>query len=227
MTATHKTLNAKLDRVTNLRQTIALKGHELLRRAAIPATADGYPRRASGSEPPTTPAPLVDVQWDMQETGWWLYVDGHRSGPYPTASEAWDAGPGRTIDYSDPTGETAVTGQQPSRRDPVSVRALTMERHLDAAIASLEHAVNQLDDASPDDGGPWCESCLRHHGPDGTPSFSPIHPRIKTRTDVGGRLKDQIWICRWCYDWVRVNSALPDREVLIQYLERGRVRITA
>lgn len=201
------------------------EGHELLRRAAIPAGPDGYPRRASGGDPTSTGTRSPQIETHELPSGGhgWRCTQCGRGGRCATADDVlahsqahidWEHPTGQAIDYADPTGETAST----TSRQPDPIRALSNRymRRLRDATQALQDAAGILDLAAqrpepPKDDDPGCQSCAR------TTSAMTGKPRwemTRTTTDVGGILKERQRLCRWCADATARLGRLPtSREV--------------
>jgi hypothetical protein len=195
---------------------------EALRRAAIPTTRDGYPRRASGAPPATstTPAVVHHVQIDTTpdgdgfawcECGWVTQPTMQRSDAESWAQQHEDEHT-PAVSYSDPTGEATVSLGH--TRDDVARDARRARTQLDQVvirldgIAALTTGITRAG-ANLADPTDWCSHHLRHG----------IHePRQTFRDRPAGDL------CRWCREFQREQGRLPAKE-LVAKRERGE-RIT-
>lgn len=125
------------DAIAILTDVLAAGYPDLAQRARIPSRRDGYPARASGSQP----GGVIHAYDPDRE----LNIGGI------------------AVDYSDPTGDAATMDRQSA--DPVKRRANTAERHLRKALAHLQTAAAQLPEAVKADADmpageeQWC----RHH----------------------------------------------------------------
>lgn len=102
-------------------------------------------------------------------------------------------------------------------------------RHIDSAILRLSGALTRLDGLrgqTTEEASPQCWVASVAHG---LPWDRDWEPAVSTRFE---NYLDTPWekprpVCRWVYDFTRRNRRLPERDELLQYLERGHVRVTA
>lgn len=208
---------------------------ELHRRARISSRRDGYPNRASGAQPGTITTPrtqfsthsyplTIDGQW------WnWACTCGTTGlDQWPSSFAAIGAGEihhddehgPSAVSYSDPTGDSTITPPCP---DPVDKRFQRASRLIVQAERLMAAAVAQLVEPNEADGNdPWCEVCARVKHPDGKPYLEPVYSKAKARTDVGGRLSDPRYLCRFDYEHVLSEGKLASLEFTKERLVKGR-----
>jgi hypothetical protein len=237
----HDRLRSLLADIGRHTATIGDHGHELVRRARIGSRADGYPRRASGAEPgsnSTGSATMHRVSCFAMVTLagddlWqWQCSCGKQWEGEPFRDEeaaehvaSLHADTSSALDYSDPTGQAAVT---PPPRDPVRADARRFLRLLASIEADLASAVLLITrQVTPNDGDPGCDSCAHIPAASGKPRWEPVDPRVKSRTDVGCRLDTPRWLCRWCRDFVGIHDRLPNRDELTIHLSGKNLRESA
>jgi hypothetical protein len=192
---------------------------EALRRAAIPTTRDGYPRRASGAPPASSTTPAVvhhvgiegnddeSALWAWCECGWLTQATAQRSDAESWAQQHEDENT-PAVSYSDPTGEATVSGGH--CRDDVARDARRARTQLDQVvirldgIAALTTGITRAG-ANLTDPTDWCTNHLRHghHEP---------------RRIVNGRAAGE-W-CRWCTDFATAQGGPPPK-ALIEQRARG------
>jgi hypothetical protein len=71
--------------------------------------------------------------------------------------------------------------------------------------------------------GPYCTSCARTAGADGTARREPIRSDLIGPTDVGGRLDAPALLCSWCYGCVRDWGRPPTPAEVERHHSVGRV----
>lgn len=207
----------------------------LSRRARIPSRRDGFPSRASGAQPgaPTPPGEVFTTATCLVG-GWWRWDcscgTGNHVAQWASSMSALQAAAAHyeaqhssttSIDYADPTGEDATTARPAS--DPVARRHQRAVREVAKALRSMEVAVAQLTEpADVADNEPWCANCQRVRHPDGTPYLEPVYSKARGKTDVGKRLSEPQYLCRFDYDHVLVTGKLPPLEFTTERLTRGR-----
>jgi hypothetical protein len=184
---------------------------EALRRAAIPTTRDGYPRRASGAAPASSATPavvhhvLVDIGAEEYhawcECGWLTQATSQRSDAESWAQQHEDEHT-PAVSYSDPTGEATVSGGP--GRDDVARDARRARTQLDQVvirldgIAALTTGITRAG-ANLTDPTDWCTNHLRHghHEP---------------RRLMNGRPAGDL--CRWCADFTKAQGAPPPKAII-------------
>lgn len=242
---------AALDALAKLETKLRDGLPELDRRARISSKRDGFPARASGAQPGTvTRAPDAFTSstfrmaagdgwgWQCscgtsgtgvgvlsQVTGapspWWA----SSFGALQEAHRHYDAAHGSTtaIDYSDPTGEAAAASADGFRPDPVHRRHQRAVRELAKAVRSMEIAVAQLTEPTDvADNEPWCANCQRVKHADGKPHLEPVYSKARGKTDVGKRLAEPQYLCRFDYDYVLGMGSLPPLAFTTERLTKGR-----
>jgi hypothetical protein len=191
---------------------------EALRRAAIPTTRDGYPRRASGAPPATSTTPTVahhvgiegnddeSALWAWCECGWITQPTSQRSDAESWA-QAHEDEHASAISYSDPTGEACATQGHP--RDDVTRDARRARTQLDQVvirldgIASLTTGITKAGRSDNPDDDLWCSHHLRL-GMGCTPAVS-------------------LGLCDFCTGVKATTGRLPHRKLLERHDTTGRV----
>lgn len=229
-----------LDSIEKALPQLRAGGTELARRAKISSRKDGYPVRASGAQPGTITTPrevftTSTFPWRPDGSAWgWKCSCGEESAPTSPAPSSFvgigqaqqhydDLHGSVVVSYADPTGET-VASPGASKPDPVELRHARFIRQIVNAEHAIEVALAQLREPSDvDDNTAWCAACATIRHDDGTPYLTPPDGRVKGASDVNGRLKSPMILCRWHRDWVANEGALPDRKITTEYVTRGRV----
>lgn len=209
---------------------------ELDRRAKIPSKDDGL--RASGLQTggTTRPARVESIEIHVADGGpiwrctcgaqgpnvWVPPYDGNRS---TGQLHLEDHGPS-LLDYSDPTPNAALNGNGHHRPDEVDKRWATYEREIHRMARAATVALAQLaEPKNMDEPHRWCQSCMRIQHDDGQqrrPYLTPPWSKNKGKVDVGGRLAEPMDLCRFCWEHVAAEGALPPRPLLTEYLVKGR-----
>ena len=102
-------------------------------------------------------------------------------------------------------------------------------QHFDSALLRLSGALTRLDEIrgqSMEEASPQCWVASVAHG---LPWDRDWEPAVSTKFE---NYLETPWdkprpVCRWVYDFTRRNRRLPERDELLQYLERGHVRVSA
>lgn len=105
----------------------------------------------------------------------------------------------------------------------------TQLRHLDSAAMRLGSALirfEALRGKADDDAGPQCYVASVVHR---LPWDRVWEPVVTTQFDgvLAKPWDEPRKVCRWVYDFTRRNGRIPTRDELLQYLERGVVRLPA
>lgn len=102
-------------------------------------------------------------------------------------------------------------------------------RHIDSAAMRLSAALirfEALRDKADDEAGPQCYvASVMHH----LPWDRAWEPVVATQFDgvLAKPWPEPHRVCRWVYDFTRRHERIPTRDELLQYLERGLVRVSA
>lgn len=105
----------------------------------------------------------------------------------------------------------------------------TQLRHLDSAAVRLSSALIRFDalrSKADDDAGPQCYVASVVHRLPWDRAWEPV---VSTQFDgvLAKPWDEPRKVCRWVYDFTRRNGRIPTRDELLQYLERGVVRLPA
>lgn len=212
---------------------------ELDRRAKIPSKDDGYPRRASGAQGDGSSGngqrvETIEVRWLENGHAWQCSCGKSSVAEYGLSRDAHAAGnihldmvhATSATDYSDPTPNAALNGNGHHRPDEVDKRWATYEREIHRMARAATVALAQLaEPKNMDEPHRWCQSCMRIQHDDGQqrrPYLTPPWSKNKGKVDVGGRLAEPMDLCRFCWEHVAAEGALPPRPLLTEYLVKGR-----
>lgn len=122
---------------------------------------------------------------------------------------------------SDPTGSAAIQADaaaddERTYRDCVTKALRLMETAYDIQSrfppTRKPNAYERQQTADPN--APHCESCARHEVSKGVPWWQDIHPNLKNRTTVKDRLKEPMYLCKFCWEHVAERGCLPNPEEL-------------
>lgn len=141
---------------------------------------------------------------------------------------------------SDPTGEAVANAMAEHRAVD---RAVALEREFDRTLRAVHagagrligilaafppaHPAGEADrlalarqNERPE---PGCTSCARLDVAKGVARWEPIDSRLVGPTSAGGRLAEEMLLCVWCHDKVRLWDRLPTVDELAAHHEGRRV----
>lgn len=223
----HELANRLLDDIARLRTDVSTRVHALIDRTQLDTAPDGYPRRASGAEPGTrgtsVPAPrIAPCDDDLGVIEWTCAVPGCQHAEYAsTETDAarqnaahWREHHDPTLDYTDPTGDAAVTSDDHRAPDPLHADLRRVLRHLATARLELDRAaqVTRATTTPPMTTDPdvWCRNHLT----------AGLHEPIARHSDGRRRYED---LCRFCGDFLGEQRVLPTPKLLRIRADKGRV----
>lgn len=129
--------------------------------------------------------------------------------------------------HSDPTAAAGLSD------DPARADEAALGRELKTAHRHARHVVDILDRYAPRSAtsierkavaranDPTCWSCARIEDRKGIPVVQ--EPHTKTPTTVNGNLAEPRFLCRWCYDFVRLTGRLPYRREVRAHIAGEKV----
>ena len=205
--------------------TLSQHAPQLLRRADIDTGRDGYPTRASGAEPTITawqpPEPRLQLdQWGRYEWSCRRCPDRNVAATEADArrafAEHWHRAEhgtdDRSIDYSDPTGDTATNNADTRPRDPLTSAARRLNPHLENALRHLDAALSiaRTGPDTPAEPDLWCTNHLTAN----------LH---EPRAARPGGTRRYATLCRFCGEFQAEHGLVPPAELLRLRADKGRI----